>query len=236
MNLDEYQSKLENMIESRHFDQRAQLEKLATTSAEHQRLWEDFLILEQALPAWQQSLPEIDLVDAVMAQLDSPTENSQQRSVLVEQSDVPPAPQRRLPAHWIWGTGLVAAAVLIAVALPFFSKRTDLDSSSSVATNTTIAPLPAQDRHKHPEQQSLNQLLKNAGAASWGLAQSTAGTMSEAVTLVPVARSAPQTKDAISTEPNWVDDFNSEMQPIKDQINHAWNFIIHSVPESSTKI
>ena len=236
MNLVEYQSKLEIMIESQHFDQRAQLEKLATTSAEHQHLWEDFLILEQALPSWKRSLPEIDLVDAVLAQLESPPDNGEQPPATAEKTLATDPPVPRISAPWIWGSSLVAAALLIAATLPFFSSRNGIDSSSTVATSTTLIPVPEPDRHQPPTQQSFDQLLKNAGAASWGLAQSTAGAMSEAVTLVPVTRPGSQATDAVPSESNWVDDINSEMQPIKDQINHAWNFIIHSVPESSTKI
>ncbi|QDT25920.1 hypothetical protein Enr10x_12180 [Gimesia panareensis] len=236
MNLVEYQSKLEIMIESRHFDQRAQLEKLATSSPAHQRLWEDFLILEQTLPAWKQSLPETDLVDAVLAQLDSPSGNSGQPTTRSEQPPGSTASSQRFSAPWIWASSLVAAALLFAVTIPFFSNRTDVDSGTTVATSTTIAPVPRIDEHQPPVPQDIDQLLKNAGAASWGLAQSTAGAMSEAVTLVPVTRPESRSSEPDPTEPNWVDDINTEMQPFKDQINHAWNFIIHSVPESSTKI
>lgn len=236
MNLVEYQSKLEIMIESRHFDQRAQLEKLAVSSPEHQRLWEDFLILEQALPAWKQSLPETDLVDAVLAQLDSPSDITEQPTTHSEQSLATAASPHRFSAPWISASSLVAAALLFAVTIPFFFNRTTVDSGSTVTTSTTIAPALRIDENQPPVPQNIDQLLKNAGAASWGLAQSTAGAMSEAVTLVPVTRPESQSSELDPTEPNWVDDINTEMQPFKDQINHAWNFIIHSVPESSTKI
>ena len=228
MNLVEYQSKLETMIESKCFDQRSQLEKQATLSLEHQRLWEDFLILEQALPAWQQTMPEIDLVDAVLAQFTETPGNSDLPSVTTDKIARP----HRLSAPWIW-TSLVAAGLLLAIAIPFFANRSEKGPGLPVATSPPI-PEPAAKEPTAPH--DLNQLLKNAGAASWGLAQSTAGAMSEAVTLVPVSRSAPQSVDTLPSEPNWVDDINTEMQPIKDQFNHAWNFIIHSVPESSTKI
>lgn len=228
MNLVEYQSKLESMIESQCFDQRSQLEKQSALSPEHQRLWEDFLILEQALPAWEQTMPEIDLVDAVLAQLTDTLSNSDLPSVTTDRVARP----HRLSTPWIW-TSLAAAGLLLAIVIPFFTNRPENETGLPVATSPPT-PEPAAKQPTAPH--DLNQLLKNAGAASWGLAQSTAGAMSEAVTLVPVSRSAPQSVDTLPSEPNWVDDINSEMQPIKDQFNHAWNFIIHSVPESSTKI
>ena len=62
MNLVDYQSEIENMIETQNFDQRPKLENLATQTPDHQRAWEDFLIVEHTLPAWKQSLPDVDLV------------------------------------------------------------------------------------------------------------------------------------------------------------------------------
>ena len=126
MNLVEYQSKLESMIESQCFDQRSQLEKQSVLSPDHQRLWEDFLILEQALPAWEQTMPEIDLVDAVLAQLTDTSGNSDLPSVTTDRVARP----HRLSAPWIWSS-LAAAGLLLAIPLwrrlggPEFWNRTD---------------------------------------------------------------------------------------------------------------
>ncbi|WP_417393151.1 hypothetical protein [Gimesia sp.] len=233
MNLVEFQTRLESMIETRNFDQRSQLEHHATSSPEHLRLWEDFLILESAVPAWQQTLPEIDLIDEVLAQLDATCVSAADEKPA---RDIPSTRTRsRVPQ---WAAGLIVVAVLlIAVTLKFSGNQVEKAGPAPLPVTTAVVhspPVPAvAQAQTHP---SFNQLLKNAGAASWGLAQSTAGTMTEAVSLVPVTTPQAETAEAHPRESNWVEDINLEMQPIKDQISHAWNFIIHSVPEESTKI
>ncbi|QDT90662.1 hypothetical protein [Gimesia algae] len=233
MNLVEYQSRLEMMIETRNFDQRSRLEQLATSSPEHQRLWEDFLILDTAVPAWQQTLPEIDLIDEVLAQLDaahlSAMEGIQSREL--------PSPRTGSKVRQ-WSASLfVVAVLLIAITLKFSGNQVENVVPETIPASAVVIPdSPVPALAQSQSNRSFNQLLKNAGAASWGLAQSTAGTMTEAVSLVPVTAPLPETTDPLPRESNWVDDINLEMQPIKDQISHAWNFIIHSVPEESTKI
>ncbi|WP_339730038.1 hypothetical protein [uncultured Gimesia sp.] len=236
MNLVEYQSELEGMIETRNFDQRTRLENLANLSPEHQRVWEDFLIVEHTLPAWKQDLPEIDLVEAVMSQLDAP-DHTRQETTLPDNTQSLPDRNPRSSARWLYGSLLTTAALLIAVSLKFSGDQPEVVPPHSIATNTDIIPAPQTPAVKAPTpNHSFNQLLRNAGAASWGLAQSTAGTMTEAVSLVPVTRPASETDHVVTDDSNWVDDINHEMQPLKDQISHAWNFILHSVPEESTRI
>ncbi|QDT41232.1 hypothetical protein Pan241w_12920 [Gimesia alba] len=236
MNLVKYQSELEYMIETRNFDQRSKLENLATLSPEHQKVWEDFLIIEHTLPAWKQTLPEIDLVEAVMSQLAGPPNHSLESTI---PSEVPFTTDRtsHTSTRWLYGSLLTAAALLIAISLKFSGDQPAMVPPNTIATNTNIISDPQIPpiKTKTPNQ-SFNQLLRNAGAASWGLAQSTAGTMTEAVSLVPVTRPTPETTGVVPAESHWVDDINHEMQPLKDQISHAWNFILHSVPEESTRI
>ncbi|QDV49259.1 hypothetical protein [Gimesia fumaroli] len=236
MNLVEYQSELESMVEMRNFDQRPRLENLAISSPEHQRVWEDYLIVEHALPAWKQALPEIDLVEAVMSQLDNTDRNNLNSSALSEASSIT-GRSTHASARWWYGSLLTAAVILVAVSLNFPGDQPDVIPPNTIATNTHLFPeTQTPDSKANTPNQSFNQLLRNAGAASWGLAQSTAGTMTEAVSLVPVTRPRPESTSVLPDEPHWVDDINHEMQPLKNQISHAWNFILHSVPEESTKI
>ncbi|MCA9015617.1 MAG: hypothetical protein KDA77_09835 [Planctomycetaceae bacterium] len=236
MNLVKYQAELECMIETRNFDQRSKLENLATLSPEHQKVWEDFLIVEHTLPAWLQAVPEVDLVEAVMSQLDDPVQTSLESTRLLE---TPATPDRasRSATRWLYGSLLSVAALLVVVTVKFSGDQSADAPSNTIATNTSV-PSGSQTPvvKAHTPNHSFNQLLRNAGAASWGLAQSTAGTMTEAVSLVPVARPVPESTGTVTDESNWVDDINQEMQPLKDQISHAWNFILHSVPEESTRI
>ncbi len=236
MNLAEYQTALERMIETHNSGQRSRLENLATKSPEHQAAWEDFLIVEYTLPAWKQDLPEVDLVEAVMSQLTESPDSTLGQMRPGGESSAQTAPPRS-SARWFYASMLTVAALLI-----FVSLKTSLDRSTQVppqtiVVNTTVIPdSPAISAEKTTSNNKFNQLLRNAGAASWGLAQSTAGAMTEAVSLVPVTHQTLKTADTQPAESNWVDDINHEMQPLKEQISHAWNFIIHSVPEESTRI
>ncbi len=233
MNLVDYQSEIENMIETQNFDQRPKLENLATQTPEHQRAWEDFLIVEQTLPAWKHSLPDVDLVEAVISQL---AESQDSRLVQSKHGKIS-APQNRKPRsipRWIYAGVLTVVALLVAITINVSVDHSEVLPPNTMVVNQNVKPVLS--TQAKPSNNKLNQLLQNARAASWGLAQSTAGTMTEAVNLVPVTRAAPGSTDYTSEESNWVDDINKEMQPLKDQIGHAWNFIIHSVPEESTKI
>lgn len=237
MNLVEYQIELEKMIETHRFDQRPQLENLATLSPEHLKVWEDFLIVEHALPAWKQALPDIDLVDSVLSQF----QVSQEIPPDVRHSLSPSFSLQLRPqsaTRWVFISFLSLATILVLISLKFSGSQSNgLPPIDSVAVNTNVDPnnnlVTTQPDQKN---QSFNQLLRHAGAASWGLAQSTAGAMTEVVTLVPVSSQNPETINRLSDDSNWVKDINSEMQPLKDQISHAWNFIIHSVPDESTNI
>ncbi len=237
MNLVEYQAELEKMIETHRLDQRPQLENLANLSPEHLKIWEDYLMIEDALPAWKQALPEIDLVESVLSQLHA----SQETPPDVRRS-LKPSPglqtRPRSGVRWVFVSFLSVATILVLISLKFSGSQSSvLPPLDSVAVNTnvnsehnTISSQPDQKK------QSFNQLLHHAGAASWGLAQSTAGAMTDVVTLVPVTPQTPETTDRLSDDSNWVKDINNEMQPLRDQISHAWNFIIHSVPDKSTNI
>ncbi|WP_298863774.1 hypothetical protein [uncultured Gimesia sp.] len=224
------------MIETQNFDQRPKLENLATQTPDHQRVWEDFLIVEHTLPAWKQSLPDVDLVEAVFSQL----AESQHSSLVQLKPGKISAPQNRKSrssTRWIYASVLTVAALLIAISINVSIDHSDVLPSNTMAVNQSVKPVqPVLSTQAKTSDNKLNQLLQNARAASWGLAQSTAGTMTEAVNLVPVAQAAPGSTDNMPEESNWVDDINKEMQPLKDQIGHAWNFIIHSVPEESTNI
>ncbi|MFK7779428.1 MAG: hypothetical protein QM501_15090 [Gimesia sp.] len=226
------------MIETRNFDQRPELEILATQSPEHQRVWEDFLIVEHTLPAWKQLVPDVDLVEGVISQLaDFQTSNLAQ-SISREVSS-PQKIKPRSAGRWVYASALSVAALLVVVFIQFSTDESKLAPSDSVLVNQSMEPSqPALSAETNNENSNnkLNQLLHNAKAASWGLAQSTAVTMTEAVNLVPVSRSVVDPEDNMSEESNWVDDINKEMQPLKEQIGHAWNFIILSVPEESTNI
>ncbi|QDU11701.1 hypothetical protein [Gimesia aquarii] len=236
MNLVEYQTKLESMVETHNFGQRSQLENLAVLSPEHRKIWEDFLIMEHTLPAWKQAVPEVDLVEAVLTQL---IESEQTKDELVQAFDSSsvlvnkPRPNTRLLY-----TGVISVAILLfAVSLKFWSDQSKVVPPNTITKRTNIDSTPKANSPKQATPNNrLNQLLHNARAASWGLAQSTAGAMTEAVNLVPVAPQKPESIDANTDRSNWVDDINNEMQPLKDQISHAWNFIIHSVPEETTNI
>ncbi|MCH9791099.1 MAG: hypothetical protein K0U82_09775 [Planctomycetes bacterium] len=236
MNLVDYQSEIENMIETQNFDQRPKLENLATQTPDHQRAWEDFLIVEHTLPAWKQSLPDVDLVEAVFSQL----AESQESSLVLSKPGKISAPQNgksRSSTRWIYASVLTVAALLVAISINVSIDHSEVPSPNTMIVNQSVKPVqPVLSTQAKTSNNKLNQLLQNARAASWGLAQSTAGTMTEAVNLVPVAKAAPGSTDNMSEESNWVDDINKEMQPLKDQIGHAWNFIIHSVPEESTNI
>tara|TARA_R110002111_G_scaffold168038_1_gene233819 strand:+ start:84821 stop:85531 length:711 start_codon:yes stop_codon:yes gene_type:complete len=236
MNLVEYQTALERMIETHDSGQRSRLENLATKSPEHQTAWEDFLIVEYTLPAWKPDLPEVDLVEAVMSQLTESQDFSLGQTRPVDEPATQPL-QPRSSARWFYASTLAVAALLIFVSLKTSFDRSNRMPTQTIAVNTTVIPVsPAISTEKATTNNKFNQLLRNAGAASWGLAQSTAGTMTEAVSLVPVTHQTLKTADTLPAESNWVDDINHEMQPLKEQLSHAWNFIIHSVPEESTRI
>lgn len=235
MNLVEYQTKLESMVETQNFDQRTQLENLAALSPEHHRVWEDFLIMEYTLPAWKQAVPEIDLVEAVLIQLDESEHSTHEQTHTLDSSSIPANKART--TRWIYASMISVATLLFAVSLKFWVDQSKVVPPNTIATSINIAPNPKAPSVKQSTTNNrLNQLLNNAKAASWGLAQSTAGAMTEAVNLVPVTPEKPELTNTDPDRSNWVDDINDEMQPIKEQISHAWNFIIHSVPEESTKI
>ncbi|QDT99080.1 hypothetical protein [Gimesia aquarii] len=236
MNLVEYQTKLESMIETHNFDQRSQLENLAVLSPEHRKIWEDFLIMEHTLPAWKQAVPEVDLVEAVLTQLN---DSEQTTHELVQALDSSSAPinNPRLNTRLLYVSMISVTILLFAVSLKFWGDQSKVVPPNTITKSTNIGSIPKANSPKQATPNNrLNQLLYNARAASWGLAQSTAGAMTEAVNLVPIAPQKPESTDANPDRSNWVDDINNEMQPLKEQISHAWNFIIHSVPEETTNI
>ena len=237
MNLVEYQTKLESMVETHNFEQRSQLENLAVLSPEHRKIWEDFLIMEHTLPAWKQAVPEVDLVEAVLTQLND-SEQTTNGSVHVFDSSSEPINKPRLNNTRLLYVSMISVAILLfAVSLKFWGDQSKVVPPNTITKSANIGSIPKANSPKQTTPNNrLNQLLDNAKAASWGLAQSTAGAMTEAVNLVPVASQKPESIDANPDRSNWVDDINNEMQPLKDQISHAWNFIIHSVPEETTNI
>lgn len=198
---------------------------------EHCRgLWEQFLLLEQALgcrPA------DAGFSEAVVAHvlLDSETA----RGGRVVPSGAAPArtakrsPLRRVEVSRRHVAIAAAAVVLLACVVPLVWQPGNRVAGPLTESDQRTAHDARIHQGRVPED-DLQLLLRDAGMAYNGLAREAHTVVADARTFVPAAFPGPSRGIGIpATEPQWVDEWRRDLKPISDDVHQALGFLFEAV-------
>ena len=254
----EFQRLLEAAVESRRTPEAALQAHAA--SCEHCRsLWEQYLLIDEALPEWITAVPDPDLADSVLARL--AFENREQTAAPVEiaaalsTKNVPDAirvrgaravDRRRL---LVAATVLAAAAVVAAVLLPLIpANRADVaraPGASRRAPDQSAMPEPGHPSadkqplaagHRRPETEGaeLTLAVRDAGAAYLGLANDAAEALTQGAVLLPPAAMNSRADADDGAKPTWVDRVRGDLAPLAQRLEGALDFLIDAFPAEQT--
>lgn len=215
--------------------------------------WDQARLLADAIGAWRDQLPDVDLVDAVIAAHDL-TRAEMPRGILsrgilavTSVTHPEPVPQRSLPASATPGTSLpatkrqlryllTASVVAVLAGAAFLLLRNPLRTTEQEPSIATHAQPDAPPAGTPAIGENEVALVHQATAAYDSLAQSAAGALEEFASIVIPARDAASAAPQKSAENDrWIDGLQDQLRPIGESLGDAFDFLWEAgqAPENS---
>ncbi len=239
MNCNEFEQQLDTEIGKRPLDTIAKLSEHATQCDRCVELWNGYLQLEEMLPLWNSNLPEIDIIDSVIAKRnDDLASTIPQPQVTL--SHVALSKQSRTESSGRSLTLVIVTAVMmLAIGLLMFqpSNRTDIvKNPSHIPVVVDITPETTTDDNASPE---IRSLVKDAGFAYYSLAQNAVDVFADASMLLPDSEEM-QMPDLLHDEEmpqpldNIIESIEKDVKPIQSDLRKAIDFLFISVPNHTS--
>ncbi len=216
-------------------------------------LWNEFALLERVLPAWKDSVPAVDLADAVIARWRE-EQAASNHAVAKPHSDS----GRRFNGRPGLTILLAAAATALACVVVFFVPRPagdDLPDTHLVSKTNPQSP-PANEgdspafAEKNPSvplpeadgaERDWQALAQDAGSAFGVLASDTADSFASAAVFVPRPSSPPSPQ---SEHPNpetksssqWMDGIGAGLKPVGHDVGQAMGFLLDVLPGDGSRL
>lgn len=237
MNCNEFQSQLDLALEERHPPNHPALSGHASSCAECQRLWEDWLLLERAVGVWKDrpETIEVDLTDRV---LDAARRDGLVSSNGVAVANAPTiepaeADERR---RSIWPLVVTAALVLLAALVVFregpnqIADNDQSDPQSEPPEEVAVAPdsliVPDLPDIPLPEQQpDFEHLIADARSAWKSLAERATSQASGFSVFLPNIREDIGFEEPEVTQPEETLEIQVGPMPLPDGVNRAFDFL-----------
>jgi hypothetical protein len=259
MSCTEFESALCAAVEDRHAGHVEQLREHAAGCVHCHALWEQFAILEQAIPAWSTRQPQVQLADAVLARLGDQRTAREMQPVGVAPAAAPqPARSRRRLAA---AAAVAVSACALVIAFWPASPAVDLPGEGSQIADTAPAATdeqkPAQAEpaanaieldkvatndqpsSDQPSAAEIGKLVREASAAYMVLAEGAADAVVHTPILLPrtdlVASDHDDESDDARAE-SWIDGWGEQLQPIGKDVGNAIDFLLDAVPLDPTTI
>lgn len=242
-NLDccQFEKLLEQAVEQRQAPG-AELRDHALSCETCRTLWEEFLILEEAIPAWTAARPTVDLVDAVMHAMATDTETTTAPkkieplvALTVAGSQEPDAPRRR---RFVLPAIATTAAALLLVSAVFYLVRPKADEPQIAAVPPDISlgrsgATPRIQLEQPPSEMTV--VVADAGSAYLQLASSAASAITDGAALFPSTKLiADATPKPNPNQKSWIQKFETNLEPLQKDLGSAFEFLFEApAPEPS---
>lgn len=213
----------------------------ANACAECRSLWNDFALLERVMVPWKESVPPVDLADAVLSRWkeENPPGNSAATSKTA-------APARSASVkRSLWPMLLMIAVAVFACFPLWYSFPKDekppgvpvsiTDAQESIENRRdlpeTLSQAPSHPQEMEPEV-DWETLAADARSAYWVLASDTADAFATVSVLVPPQKPALSPGPVSTDKPKkgWTEGIGSGLKPISQDIGRASGFLLDALP------
>jgi hypothetical protein len=235
-NCGQFETLLEQAVEQRQ-PLAPELRDHAASCVTCRALWDEFQILEEAIPAWSASAPSVNLVDSVMSGLAAERTGSKSAdsiaplvALTVADSSREEPPRRR---RFLFAAAATTVAALLLVSAGFYFARPAADAPQIANTPPQIVvpnlnrPMATPPIEQSPSEISV--MVADAGTAYLQLASNAAAAVTEGVALFPstklVADASPKPS---SNRKSWVQQFEKNLQPLQKDIGSAFEFLFEA--------
>lgn len=204
------------------------------------QLWNDFALLERVMVPWKDSLPPVDLADAVLGRWKAENPSHDQTAPAHAS---PPSPSAK---RSLWPMLLVVVAAIVLSFRFWDSPPTEEGMPPTIETKVTNADNSFEEQPKLPEPRSQNApgpeektpemdwdtLAQDARSAYWVLASDTADAFATVSVLVPPQKPAknPDLVPADKPKKGWTEEIGSGFKPIGQDIGRATGFLLDALP------
>lgn len=229
----EFEGRLEEAVESRCALEPV-LKAHASVCAACGALYDDYIRLEEAIPAWRAAVPAVDLAEAVLARWAFDARESQ--SVLQPLISMrPTASPVRKPAAWrnriVWIAGAAALLILTTIIATPLRERGGNRPVADAPIQDYAIPVASTTDEALPSDPELSVLVRDAGSAYLDLANQAATAISGGTALLPSATLlADATPQSTSANRSWVGEFEKKLEPLSKDLGDALNFLLKAPP------
>ncbi len=228
MNCSTFKKQLENSIENRVTIDSPDFAQHQKECASCAKLWKSSKALDHAIEQWNEEEFNIDLVDRILFHLNpllpSSTNPNNVNLNPTNKSELPYSADRYNKNNF---AAICAVAVVMITA--FFVVQSDPDrelQNRMVLTNSN------QSNEKNLE---LDSIIEDVGSAYLSLANDTAHSVTDALTIV--GSKDKDTNQKIegdrSSQYQWIKSLGNDLKPIQKDLGEAMDFLYETLPESS---
>jgi hypothetical protein len=218
MNCTEFEHVLQCAVEERSEEQLRELRDHAASCKHCRAVWQEFAVLRQAIPLWKARMPDVDLVDAVMART----------------HELRPLASRSTSIGW-WVSAAVATAAACVLALavwpsaPDNAPQPDLQLADTDEPDPLTAPL----ADEQPTQGEVGSLVRDATDPYLELAEGVTDAVRGTRKFLPATEALADNEAQQEDRPSpasWINDWSQDLEPIGRDVANAMNFLLDAVP------
>jgi len=235
MNCEEFNQQLSSVIESREHSEDNMLRDHGSTCEHCQTRWDEFLLLEELVPAWNSNLPEVNLVDSVASQFNpdgfqSIASDAYRCPAIGEVTTTRERRNFRIGAIKL--TAFVAAVLLLLIPFLFRNNQAPWQPKQRIAKSN--APESISDS-PNQEEPNLPALLSDVGHSYLGLAHEFGNSFTDVAGLVvqdeeDLPLMIQQQSDSTTSSATWVKDWGRNLKPIGSSVEKAFGFLFDTIP------
>ena len=255
MNCTEFERILNESIESRRPADMPSLREHAAGCAACRTLWEQYAVLERAIPLWKNRVPDVDLTDAVLARAAVRADAEKDESESPQDPVVRRAPEgeafpagtgggrsrpavtsRRRVWHLVTLLAIGAAVLVLLVRSVMFPTGSDRQTPTTIVKQDS-GKAPLRDTPQQPQNEAhaeIDTLLRDAGSAYVVLARGAADALAEVRVFAPGgARESVSPGNGGSFLPGTSDalkQWSRGLKPIGQDLEDALDFLFEAVP------
>ena len=215
--------------------------------------WQQFSLLERSIPQWQSCLPDVDLADAVLAQLafnrsteiddlspeDAAASPARERAAampnLHSRNDRPVRLRVASPVRQnstVSGRSMVAVLAVVATVLLLISQPFESGTRERIAIVRSTPTEPIEPTASESAT-DVEAIVRGAGSAYLVLAYRTADVFSDAVALIPeqtlLKPAGTPNLNSPADKVNLEFPFGGQLQPIGRDVGHAFDFLLEAI-------
>jgi len=257
-NCTEFSTHLNASIEGRTLPDTAALEMHAAECAACLQLLVEYRLLDRAITAWKSDVPEVDLVDAVLARrafsqsrddsgikIAPVTLSRKARERVLEtsegngQGNSPLAylhPQEKIAKQSPDSRSPKGALAALAVAasllvLVFVASNSNGPIADRQPTHEVLAILETSTTPEAPPATApdVEALVRDASSAYLELARDAADIFTDTIVLIPEPVLPPRSGDSTENDADQSTPWGQELDPIRRDVGHAFNFLLNTI-------